>query len=304
MVGEAEHPGCGGPQKAAATNSSNQFQGPRARRGRRAEGAPASADHDRHRRQGHQSLASANRRALGRSVQFLSQRRTMGPHVRANVPVPSILGAGLFNQHHWLANRMREEGIDFHQCSNAFMRCARPERVQELADALPARPDRLRPEVARLFRAVLHPARAVRPVAGMGLAVSRLLAAKTPNIEAERTRDAAARWRTASPPSRRRKQWARPVRRFIDGRRSLSPDRDSPGASGSPNGRRPSSRRSKPSAPTTRCGASGRSRRSSNARAGGQRLQGRAHPAAADGARRHRSRADPAAQAGRPPLAP
>src|ERR1700693_6035817 len=27
------------------------------------------------------------------------------------------------NQHHWLANRMREEGIDFRQCSNAFMRC-------------------------------------------------------------------------------------------------------------------------------------------------------------------------------------
>ncbi len=43
------------------------------------------------------------------------------------------------NQHHWLANRMREEGIDFHQCSNAFMRCARPERLQELADALTPR---------------------------------------------------------------------------------------------------------------------------------------------------------------------
>ena len=43
------------------------------------------------------------------------------------------------NQHHWLANRMREEGIDFHQCSNAFMRCARPERLQELADELTPR---------------------------------------------------------------------------------------------------------------------------------------------------------------------
>jgi hypothetical protein len=43
------------------------------------------------------------------------------------------------NQHHWLANRMREEGIDFQQCSNAFMRCARPERLQELADALTPR---------------------------------------------------------------------------------------------------------------------------------------------------------------------
>jgi hypothetical protein len=43
------------------------------------------------------------------------------------------------NQHHWLANRMREEGIDFQQCSNAFMRCARPERLEELADALTPR---------------------------------------------------------------------------------------------------------------------------------------------------------------------
>ena len=33
------------------------------------------------------------------------------------------------NQHHWLANRMREEGVDFQQCSNAFMRCAKPQRL-------------------------------------------------------------------------------------------------------------------------------------------------------------------------------
>jgi hypothetical protein len=40
------------------------------------------------------------------------------------------------NQHHWLANQMRHEGIDFKQCSNAFLRCAAPARLQELADAL------------------------------------------------------------------------------------------------------------------------------------------------------------------------
>ena len=43
------------------------------------------------------------------------------------------------NQHHWLANRMREEGIDFQQCSNAFFKCARPDRLQELADQLTPR---------------------------------------------------------------------------------------------------------------------------------------------------------------------
>src|SRR5215467_4080779 len=40
------------------------------------------------------------------------------------------------NQHHWLAIRMREEGIDFQQCTNAFLQCANPARLQELADSL------------------------------------------------------------------------------------------------------------------------------------------------------------------------
>ena len=43
------------------------------------------------------------------------------------------------NQHHWLANRMREEGIDFKQCANAFLKCSAPERLQELADSLTPR---------------------------------------------------------------------------------------------------------------------------------------------------------------------
>jgi hypothetical protein len=40
------------------------------------------------------------------------------------------------NQHHWLANRMREEGIDFRQCANAFVKCTKPDRLQELAVAV------------------------------------------------------------------------------------------------------------------------------------------------------------------------
>ena len=43
------------------------------------------------------------------------------------------------NQHHWLANRMREESIDFRQSANAFMGCAEPQRLQELADELTPR---------------------------------------------------------------------------------------------------------------------------------------------------------------------
>src|SRR5947209_4356104 len=42
------------------------------------------------------------------------------------------------NQHHWLAIRMKEEGIDFQQCTNAFLRCGNPARLQELADSLAA----------------------------------------------------------------------------------------------------------------------------------------------------------------------
>ena len=40
------------------------------------------------------------------------------------------------NQHHWLAIRMIEEGIDFHQTTNAFLKCSNPARLQELADSL------------------------------------------------------------------------------------------------------------------------------------------------------------------------
>src|SRR5271165_5099509 len=43
------------------------------------------------------------------------------------------------NQHHWLANRLREESVDFRQCSNAFIGCAEPRRLQEFADELTPR---------------------------------------------------------------------------------------------------------------------------------------------------------------------
>jgi len=43
------------------------------------------------------------------------------------------------NQHHWLANRMREERIHFQQCSNAFSMCSDAKRLQEVSDSLSAR---------------------------------------------------------------------------------------------------------------------------------------------------------------------
>jgi hypothetical protein len=43
------------------------------------------------------------------------------------------------NQHHWLATRMRAEGIRFRQESNAFLTCSDSARLQALADRLTAR---------------------------------------------------------------------------------------------------------------------------------------------------------------------
>src|SRR5713226_6587189 len=39
------------------------------------------------------------------------------------------------NQHHWLALRMTEEGLDFQQSTNAFLMGGNPTRLQELADS-------------------------------------------------------------------------------------------------------------------------------------------------------------------------
>ena len=43
------------------------------------------------------------------------------------------------NQHHWLANRLREEDISFDKPSNAFLKCGNFRRLQELADSLTAK---------------------------------------------------------------------------------------------------------------------------------------------------------------------
>jgi hypothetical protein len=43
------------------------------------------------------------------------------------------------NQHHWLANRLAEEGISFEKTSNAILRCGNFARLQELADSLTAK---------------------------------------------------------------------------------------------------------------------------------------------------------------------
>jgi hypothetical protein len=43
------------------------------------------------------------------------------------------------NQHHWLANRLRESDVRFKQLANAFVKCAVPDRLQALANSLSPR---------------------------------------------------------------------------------------------------------------------------------------------------------------------
>jgi hypothetical protein len=43
------------------------------------------------------------------------------------------------NQHHWIANRLRQRGTRFHQSTNGFTSCSDPALLQEIADSLTAR---------------------------------------------------------------------------------------------------------------------------------------------------------------------
>src|SRR6266581_1856001 len=54
------------------------------------------------------------------------------------------------NQHEWLARRLQEEGIFFRKAANAFVQCAKPDRLQELADSLT--PSDLEVPIQRWFR--------------------------------------------------------------------------------------------------------------------------------------------------------
>lgn len=43
------------------------------------------------------------------------------------------------NQHHWIANRLTQQGIRFRQSTNAFASCSDPELLQHIADSLTAK---------------------------------------------------------------------------------------------------------------------------------------------------------------------
>jgi hypothetical protein len=59
------------------------------------------------------------------------------------------------NQHRWLAKRTLSEGIDFKECSNAFLKCSHPGELQELADSLTARSAELWAKMVSLSDSIL-----------------------------------------------------------------------------------------------------------------------------------------------------
>jgi len=70
---------------------------------------------------------------------FYVNDKRWGPMFVRMCPYLPFSARVCLNQHHWLAQRMQEEGIDFQQCTNAFLRCANPARLQQLSDSLTPR---------------------------------------------------------------------------------------------------------------------------------------------------------------------
>jgi hypothetical protein len=78
---------------------------------------------------------------LNRFVQqyyFYLQDRDFGRMFVRVCPYFPFSARVCLNGHEWLACRLREEGIAFEQCANAFRTCADPARLQELADQFSA----------------------------------------------------------------------------------------------------------------------------------------------------------------------
>jgi hypothetical protein len=91
-------------------------------------------------------MAAAHTRAL--TEVHPTKQPAASPHGSLTPAEVPLIGAEILfrqaepphclNQHHRLANRMREEGIRFQQCANAFLKCAAPKRLRELSDSLTA----------------------------------------------------------------------------------------------------------------------------------------------------------------------
>src|SRR5215204_4004436 len=84
-------------------------------------------------------MASSDSGTLGRSINFYINDRNWGRMFVRVCPYLPFSARICLNQHHWLANRMHENGIGFKQLANAFLKCADPDRLQELANSLTPR---------------------------------------------------------------------------------------------------------------------------------------------------------------------
>ena len=107
---------------------------PRCHRGH-CQSARTGAHHDGDRRQQGEPMAPSDRQPLGGPVQLLYQRPAMGTDVCPHLSLPAVLRPRLPQSASLAGQAHGEEGIDFKQC-DAFTRCAKPERLQQLANSL------------------------------------------------------------------------------------------------------------------------------------------------------------------------
>src|SRR5215510_11877117 len=91
---------------------------------------------DRHHNRWH--LQKIAKRWIAQYNFFINDRHWGRMFVRASPYFPFSARVCL-NQHHWLAKRLRTQAIGFRQCSNAFLNCDDPARLQQLADTLTSR---------------------------------------------------------------------------------------------------------------------------------------------------------------------
>ena len=84
------------------------------------------------------AITSSCSTASSGSTTSISRTRTSAGCSCASAPYFPFNARVCLNGHEWLACRLREEGIAFEQCANAFRTCADPARLQQLADRFSA----------------------------------------------------------------------------------------------------------------------------------------------------------------------
>lgn len=88
---------------------------------------------------------------------YYIQDRQFGPLFVRISPYFPFTARVCLNQHDWIANRLRQQGIEIQQRDNSFVACCDPSALQTVADALSAQDDGVRSQVGRPSGPLFHP---------------------------------------------------------------------------------------------------------------------------------------------------